>query len=106
MRIIGLTQIPSGCMTVLCAFFQATEHSIYTIAYALIRQLIVRIPTAFLLAKQGQIALLWWCWPISEVLSDLANVVFFIFAWISLMRELSLPVMTGSTKELLHEAEL
>lgn len=106
MRIIGLTQIPSGCMTVLCAFFQATEHSIYTIAYALIRQLIVRIPTAFLLAKLGQIALLWWCWPISEVLSDLANVVFFIFAWISLMRELNLPVMTCSTKELLHEAEL
>ena len=76
-RIVGSTYILSGFMIGLGSFYQAVGKSIYTLVVAASRQLLVRIPIAFWLASFGSISLIWWCWPISEVVSDAVNLVIF-----------------------------
>lgn len=89
-QIVGSTYILSGLMIGLGSFYQAVGKSFYTLFVALSRQLLVRIPIAFFLASFGTISLVWWCWPISEVISDLVNVTFFRRVYRSTKKQLSI----------------
>ena len=77
-RIIGLTYLTSGLMTGLAAFFQSIGKSIYSLFVSLSRQVLVRVPIAYYLASFRNVNIVWWCWPISEVTSDIVIVVIFI----------------------------
>ena len=77
-RIIGITYLTSGLMTGLVAFFQATGHSIYSFLISLSRMVFVRVPVAYFLKSFNRIELIWWCWPISEVVSDTVCLLLFI----------------------------
>jgi Na+-driven multidrug efflux pump len=39
---------------------------------------VVLIPVAFLLAMSGKAEIVWWAFPIAEVMSVIASLVFFI----------------------------
>jgi Na+-driven multidrug efflux pump len=45
------------------------------------RQLVVLIPVAFLLSKLGDAAVVWWAFPIAEIMSMIATVVFFVIVY-------------------------
>ena len=49
------------------AAFQALGKSVYSMNISLIRQLLVIIPGAFILAKIGGVNMVWWAFPIAEV---------------------------------------
>ena len=83
-RIIGSTFLVSGYMLTFSAFYQAFDRSYYAFVTTATRQIFVRIPIAFLLEKLGDINLIWWCWPISELTSDLVNTVLFTTMYRSL----------------------
>lgn len=78
-KVIGLTYIMSHPFFCYTAFFQATERSYLSLIFISARQYFARIPMAILLASFGRVNLIWWCYPISEVVSDV--IVIFIFIW-------------------------
>ena len=88
-RIIGLTYLLSGYMTVLNSFYQATGRSMLSFVVCASRLIVVRVPVAVWLASMRQISLIWWCWPISEVVSDMVSAVCFIIAYKNLVQALS-----------------
>ena len=60
------------------ASFQALGNGIYSTITSLCRQLIVLLPSAFLLSLSGDVNMVWWAFPIAEVFSLL--VTLFLFA--------------------------
>ena len=80
-RIIGLTYLTSGVMSSLTAFFQASGRSYFTLIVGICRTVIVRVPVAYLLKSFNNINILWWCWPISELPSDITCLILFIICY-------------------------
>lgn len=80
-RIIGITYLTSGLMTGLVAFFQATGHSIYSFLISLSRMVFVRVPVAYFLETFKNVNLIWWCWPISEIVSDTVCLILFVYCY-------------------------
>ena len=62
---------------VLGSTFQAFSESMYSLWISLSRQLIVLIPTAFLLSLTGNIDAVWFCFVIAEVVSLILAVTFY-----------------------------
>ncbi len=62
---------------VLGSTFQAFSESMYSLWISLSRQLIVLIPTAFLLSLTGNIDAVWFCFVIAEVVSLILSVTFY-----------------------------
>ncbi len=63
---------------VLSASFQALGTGIYSTITSLCRQLIVLVPSAWLLSLTGNVNAVWWSFPIAEVVSTLITVLFFL----------------------------
>ena len=59
------------------ASFQALGNGIYSTITSLCRQLIVLLPAAYLLSLSGDINLVWWSFPIAEVVSLTVTLIFF-----------------------------
>ena len=82
LRIISLTFPVAAVCIVLGSFFQALGYSMYSMFTSLARQLIVLVPSAYLLARFGQSigndSLVWWSYPIAEVVSAVATAVLFV----------------------------
>ena len=57
--------------------FQALGNGLYSLIVSAARQLVVLIPVAYILAKIGGLSLIWWCFPIAELMS-LAVSLFFL----------------------------
>ena len=49
--------------------FQALGNGLYSLIVSVARQLVVLIPVAYVLAKIGGLDLIWWCFPIAELMS-------------------------------------
>ena len=72
------------------ASFQALGNGIYSTITSLCRQLIVLLPVAYLLSLSGDVHLVWWSFPIAEVVSLTATVIFFV----KIFRDKVQPIMT------------
>ncbi len=59
------------------ASFQALGNGIYATIVSLCRQMLALIPAAWLLSLAGQVDLVWWSFPIAEVVSAAFSVFFF-----------------------------
>jgi len=57
--------------------FQALGNGIYSTITSLCRQLVVLLPAAYLLSLSGDVNLVWWSFPIAEVVSMLFTLIFF-----------------------------
>ena len=79
-RVIGLTYLPSLPFHCYTSFFQSTERSHLSLIFITSRQFLARIPMAILLSSFGKVNLIWWCYPISEVVSDTITIIVFIWA--------------------------
>lgn len=63
---------------VLSASFQALGTGIYSTIVSLCRQLVVLVPSAWLLSLTGDVNAVWWSFPISEVVSTLMALLFYL----------------------------
>ncbi len=77
LRIICLSFPVAGACIVMGSIFQAFSKSIYSLIVSVGRQLVVLIPVAYLLSKIGDVTLVWWSFPIAEVVSLILSVIFF-----------------------------
>ena len=55
---------------------QALGKSIYSLIVSVIRQLVVLIPSAFLLSLSGNVDLVWWSFPIAELIGCTSCIIF------------------------------
>ena len=70
-RIVGFTFLlssPSQCCT---STLQGIGNGTSSLIIIGARQVLVRLPLAYLFAHIGGLSMLWYCWPISELVSDI-----------------------------------
>ncbi|MCD8156401.1 MAG: MATE family efflux transporter [Clostridiales bacterium] len=75
LRICSLAFICAGISVVSGSIFQATGKSIYSMIVSFIRQLIVLIPLAALLARLGDVNLVWFSVPAAELVDFTVTVI-------------------------------
>lgn len=69
LRTISLSFILAGFSVMCGTIFQAFGRGFLSLSVSVLRQLVVLIPTAFLLSRTGNVNLIWWAYPISELFS-------------------------------------
>ena len=78
LRIIGLHFPLAAIGIALGASFQALGNGMYSTLTSLCRQMIALLPAAYLLSLSGDVNLVWWAFPIAEVVSLAATIFFFV----------------------------
>ena len=78
LRIIGIHYLIAWFCIVIGTVFQALGKAVFSMIVSIMRQLVVLIPAAYILAKLGGLHAVWWSFPIAEVFSLLVTLFFFI----------------------------
>nr|MCR5754903.1 MATE family efflux transporter [Acetatifactor sp.] len=63
------------------SLFQAVGKAMYSLYVSVARQLIVLLPAAYILAKLGGLDLIWWSFPIAEIMSGLISTICLILVF-------------------------
>lgn len=69
LRIISFSFLGAGFGIVSSSVFQALGHGMLSLIVSVLRQLIVILPAAWILARIGGIHMVWWAFPIAEIFS-------------------------------------
>lgn len=77
LRTIAIHFPIAGISIALGSTFQAFSKSTYALAISVSRQLVVLIPAAYLLSLTGMLNLVWWAFPIAEVVSLMLSIFFY-----------------------------
>ena len=78
LRIIATHFLVAWFCIIGLSLFQALGNGMYSLFVSVARQLIVLIPVAFILAKIGGLDLVWWAFPLAELMSLLVTAFFLI----------------------------
>ena len=78
LRTISLSFIFAGFSVISISACQALGKSIYSLFVSVGRQLVVLIPSAYLLSLAGEVKYVWWAFPIAELMSLALCTVFLI----------------------------
>lgn len=76
-RIIGLSFPFAGFCIAVGSVFQALGKGVYSMINSICRQLVVLLPSAWLLAQTGVLQNVWWSYPIAEIASVLMSTYFY-----------------------------
>lgn len=76
LRIICLSFVFAGYCIVVGSVFQALGNGIYSMVVSIARQLCVLLPTAYLLSLSGNVNMIWWAFPIAELVSVMMSTFF------------------------------
>ena len=69
LRTICISFVFAGFCIVVGSVFQALGNGIYSMIVSVARQLCVLLPVAYLLSLSGNVHLIWWSFPIAELMS-------------------------------------
>lgn len=78
LRTIGVHFLIAWFCIISGSVFQALGNGVYSLVVSVARQLVVLLPVAFILARLGGLAAVWWSFPIAELMS-LCVSSFFLF---------------------------
>ena len=76
LRRISLSFLFAGFCIVAGSVCQALDKSLYSFFVSILRQVVVLIPSAWLLSRTGVLDNVWWCFPIAEIMSLIASAYF------------------------------
>lgn len=76
LRAISWSFIFAGFCIVSSALFQALGHGMFSMWISIVRQLGALIPLAWIFGQSGQLNLVWWAFPLAEIVSTLLTVLF------------------------------
>ena len=68
--------------------FQALGKAVFSMVVSIMRQLVVLVPAAYLLAKFGGLHMVWWSFPIAEVMSFIVSLTFLIKIWNDIIKDI------------------
>ena len=88
LRIISLSFVFAGYCVVISAMLQALGEGIQSMIVSIVRQLVVLLPAAWLLAKLGDVNLVWYSFPIAELASLALSTVFLARTYQKLIKPL------------------
>ena len=77
LRIVSIHFPIAAVGIALGASFQALGNGIYSTICSVCRQLVALVPAAYLLSLTGDVHLVWWAFPIAEVVSLLVTLILF-----------------------------
>lgn len=69
LRIIAFHFLIAWFCIIAGTVFQALGKAVYSLVVSVMRQLVVLVPAAFILAKVGGLNAVWWAFPIAELMS-------------------------------------
>ena len=81
LRIIAIHFPIAAVCIALGASFQALGNGMYSTITSLCRQLVVLLPAAYLLSLSGDVNMVWWAFPIAEIMSVIVSAVFFVVVY-------------------------
>lgn len=76
LRIIGTHYVFAGFCIIAGSVCQAIGKPVYSLIVSVCRQLVVLLPSAWLLAQSGRLELVWFCFPIAECVSLVLSAIF------------------------------
>ncbi len=76
LRTMSIGFLVAGGCVVFGSVFQALGSGMYSAIVSFARQLVVLIPVAYLLSLTGNVRMVWWAFPIAEVMSLAVSIVF------------------------------
>ena len=76
LRIISISFILAAICIACGSCFQALGKATYSMVVSIARQLVVLLPVAFALAQLGNVNLVWWAFPIAELMSLTMTMIF------------------------------
>ncbi len=78
LRIIGIHYLIAWFCIVSGTVFQALGKAFFSMIVSIMRQLFVLIPAAYILAKLGGLHVVWWSFPIAEIISLIVSSFFLV----------------------------
>lgn len=81
LRIIGVHYLMAWFSIICSTIFQALGKAVFSMIVSIMRQLFILIPAAYILAKIGGLAVVWWSFPIAEIISVTVSVLFLIYIY-------------------------
>lgn len=88
LRIISTCFIFAAIGIMTSTLFQAINHGVLSAIVSLLRQLLLILPTAWLLARFFGLDYVWFAFPLAESFSLLASLLFFRYIYINEIKEL------------------
>ena len=81
LKIVSISFLIAGFGVVASSVFQALGHGFLSLAVSVLRQLVVLLPAAYILAKTGGLHACWWAFPIAEMFSGVICFLFIRYAY-------------------------
>ncbi len=78
LRIIAIHFPIAACCIVIMSCFQALGKGVYSMVVSIMRQIVVLLPSAYLLSLTGEVNNIWWAFPIAEIASILVSSTLFM----------------------------
>ena len=76
LRIIAVHFPVAAVCIIIGSVFQSLGNGVYSMIISVMRQIVVLLPVAYLLARTGYVNNVWWSLPIAEVMSLLCTLYF------------------------------
>lgn len=89
LRIISVSFCFAGACIVLSSVFQALGNGVFSMLVSITRQLVLLLPSAYLLSLTGNVNNIWWSFPIAEIGSVTVTAIFFIHTYNRKIKNLS-----------------
>lgn len=78
LRIISISFLLAGFCIICGSMFQALGNGVYSMLVSIARQLVVLLPVAYVLSLTKKVDMVWWAFPIAELMSLTMTVIFMI----------------------------
>lgn len=77
LRTISISFLFAGYCIIVSSVFQALGNGVYSMVVSIARQLFVLLPVAYVLSRTGGLHMVWWAFPIAEIMSLSLCTLFF-----------------------------
>lgn len=103
LRIISLCFLAAAIGIIFSTLFQATGKGVYSLIISILRQLVILVPAAYLLAQMG-LFYVWFSFPIAEVFSCIASVFMLLRLYRKKIKPMELEESENPSKEFISDA--
>lgn len=91
LRIISLSFVPAAFGIVCSAFFQATGYGMFSLWVSLLRQMVLILPIAWILARSYGVSHVWFSFPLSEIGDVVACLLFLLHIYKKDVKNMIMP---------------
>ena len=88
LRVIGVHFLIAWFCIIAGTVFQALGKAVYSMIVSVMRQLVVLVPAAYILAKVGGLDAVWWAFPIAEIMSFIVSVTCLCYVYKKIIKPL------------------